>query len=751
MRSLSLDPGQAYSPASIGRAYLRGMGICPILERQPDFPKTILGHAMVAYYGGWTEVRIRRVPVPIVLVDYLSMYPTVCTLMGLWRFLTSRRIDLEDGTDEVRALLAKTTLDDCLSPAFWPQLVGLVQILPEGDILPCRAPYRGGPQRQIGINPLSMDEALWYTIADAVASKLRTGRAPRIIRAIRLVTEGKSPKLHPVSLRGAANVDPRAQDFFKTVIEVRQQVAVRPDLPAEERRRLARFLKVLANSTSYGIFAEMRRHELPAGRREQVAVYGLDDQPITVRVAAPEEPGEFTFSPLGTLIPGAGRLMLAMLERLVADAGGVFAFCDTDSMAIVSTRRGGLLPCPGGPERRPDGSEAVRALSWNDVERVRERFGDLNPYDKSAVPSILKLEEVNFDPTTRKRRQLYCYAISAKRYALFLVGRDGEPMLREASTDGPRKPIKVSEHGLGHLLNPVDPEDESRDWITVLWEGLVTEALGRPYAWPDWLRRPAISRISVSTWSQLKLFDGLNKGKPYADQVKPGNFLLSAHVASFGHPPGVELEHFQLVVPGSPEPNQWLKTTWIDRHSGLGYRITTAGFAGSEGVARVKTIADVIADYRVHPEPKSLGPDGQPCGRATVGLLRRRPVTGITIDYVGKESNRIEEVQKSLVHDPEEVLTVIPDPRRGAWPKLVLPVLRDCPMKDLVKHSRRSASALKWIRAGATRPGPDLIATLIRVAGEFARRQLKEWNLSTPAGDLPACYAYLAHRKLWRK
>jgi len=38
VRSFSLDPDQAYSPASIGRAYLRAMGIRPILERQPDFP-----------------------------------------------------------------------------------------------------------------------------------------------------------------------------------------------------------------------------------------------------------------------------------------------------------------------------------------------------------------------------------------------------------------------------------------------------------------------------------------------------------------------------------------------------------------------------------------------------------------------------------------------------------------------------------------------------------------------------------------
>src|SRR4029077_9918817 len=40
-----LQPTKAFSPASIGKAYLRAMGITPILERQPDFPPAFLGFA----------------------------------------------------------------------------------------------------------------------------------------------------------------------------------------------------------------------------------------------------------------------------------------------------------------------------------------------------------------------------------------------------------------------------------------------------------------------------------------------------------------------------------------------------------------------------------------------------------------------------------------------------------------------------------------------------------------------------------
>jgi hypothetical protein len=40
---------------------------------------------------------------------------------------------------------------------------------------------------------------------------------------------------------------------------------------------------------------------------------------------------------------------------------------DTDSMAIVARKRGGLVPCPGGPHPLPDGREAIQALTWAQV------------------------------------------------------------------------------------------------------------------------------------------------------------------------------------------------------------------------------------------------------------------------------------------------------------------------------------------------------------------------------------------------
>ena len=89
---ITLQPTKAYSPASIGKAYLRAMGIQPILQRQPDFPEEYLGYAQSAFFGGRTSAHIRKVAVPVVYTDFLSMYPTVNRLMGLWRFVTAQEI-----------------------------------------------------------------------------------------------------------------------------------------------------------------------------------------------------------------------------------------------------------------------------------------------------------------------------------------------------------------------------------------------------------------------------------------------------------------------------------------------------------------------------------------------------------------------------------------------------------------------------------------------------------------------------------
>src|SRR3954447_4540138 len=75
-----------YSEASIGKGYLAAMGVKPWQEVQPDVLPQLLAQILSTYFGGRSEVRIRRELARVVLCDFLSMYPTVNALMGLWRF-----------------------------------------------------------------------------------------------------------------------------------------------------------------------------------------------------------------------------------------------------------------------------------------------------------------------------------------------------------------------------------------------------------------------------------------------------------------------------------------------------------------------------------------------------------------------------------------------------------------------------------------------------------------------------------------
>ena len=436
--------------------------------------------------------------------------------------------------------------------------------------------------------------------------------------------------------------------------------------------------------------------------------------------------------------------MLALLERLVTGAGGSYAFCDTDSMAIVANQYGGHVPCPGGPKRDKHGHECVRALSWNDVDRIVARFETLNPYDRALGPgSILELEDENTDPATGERRQLHCYAITAKRYCLYTLDRDREAVL-----------VKWSEHALGGFyLNPLNPEHNDRDWVREAWEWIVRQdALGLTTPEPDWLDRPALTRFTASHPRLLRPFAALNAGRPYSGQIKPANFLLVAHIASAGYPRGADPKRFALIAAYDPDPYAWRELEWRNVHDPASsvYRIThetlitRGGQSLPPGVVGAKAYRDVLNAYRQHPEPKSLGPDGRPCSRRTNGLLTRRPVQALSLTHIGKEANLLDEIQAGLIGDEKEVLSEYVDLRRDPF-VLVRRILAELPVARVARDTGLDPSTVKRIRSGHVQPSPHSRAMLTRYAVTYAREHLA--RVRSEVGrldDLAACASYLA-------
>jgi hypothetical protein len=728
---ITLQATKAYSPASIGKAYLRAMGIMPILERQPSYPKEYLGYAQSAFFGGRTSAHIRKLGVPVVYTDFLSMYPTVNILMDLWCFVTAQEISVvKDCKSEIEAFLSRVNADDLFKPATWKYLPAFVRVVPAGDILPTRAKYSTvSNDWQVAVNHVyahkdsSINQELWFSLPDIVASVILTGRVPKIVDAFRIEPRGTMQGLHPTKLRGSIEIDPTRQDFFKVVIEERKRLASRTDLPENERARLDKALKVLANAASYGIYAEMNPQETDEKTKvtcHGIDCHGIDCEPFTCRVMHPDVPGEYCFPPLASLITGAARLMLALVEHCVSTLGGTYAMEDTDSMAIVATKHGGMVVCPGGSHKTKDEQQAVRTLSRKQVEEISERFTALNLYDREAVPgSVLKIEGDNFDPKTGRQRQLDCFAISAKRYTLFTLDKNGEPvMLRKEANN---KTDRWSQHGLGHLLNPTDTSSGDRDWIGQVWLNMVRRSHRLSTQKLSFEGLPAVGRVSVGSPAAMRCFSNFNAGKMYSQQIKPFNFVLTCQIKQLGHPNGVDPARFHLIAPFDGEPRRWIETDWIDLYTGNLYRIATEGHYGTRQTARVKTYGEILREYEFHPEAKCADAEGNTCERQTVGLLQRRHVIIDGIRFIGKESNALEDVEAGLVHSTECVYTEYCDPKRDEWATKILPALKKPVLSFLEKKTPFSRRTLSDWRAGRSRPHrkswaliTDLLAKLTR-------------------------------------
>jgi hypothetical protein len=618
---IDLRPERTYSPATIAKAYLREMGLVPPSQKFRLSPK-IQGIAAQAYFGGRAECRIRRAIVPVVHTDFKSEYPTVNTLMGLWQLLTAEQLLIEPATAKIRELVLNLRREQVFERDFWKQLRGYALVRPDGDILPVRTSY-SGQESNLGVNILTSKEPIWLALPDVVALTILSGKPPKIVRAFRIVPKGQQRDLKTVALRGKTVINPKTDDFFKVVIESRERVKGDETLSESEREALGFFLKILANSGSYGLFIETTPKRVRD--REKMEVFSGESYfPTTSQIV--EDKGRWYCPVISSLITSAGRLLLASLECEVTDAGGSYLFCDTDSMAIVASKTGGLVACPGGSHFLRDGREAIKALSYTTVQKIVRRFERLNPY--AFTGSILKVEKDSL------RRRIFGYAISAKRYCLFT--RESRRVSIETA----------SSHGLGHLYMPNSGFDEragAPNWAVEAWRYIVSGVLRLPRRKPLWFKLPGMMRIAITTPQVFKMLQARQSQLPYRNRVKPFNFILSPQIARLGlsgFPVDADPDHFTLVAPFTSVPSRWFNLSWVNVHDGKPY--TLAPIEQKRPCdASPALLEDLVAMHEVHPESKSLAPDGTPCNWHTSGLLKRTPVTAHGRPrFIGKETDR---------------------------------------------------------------------------------------------------------------
>jgi hypothetical protein len=479
------------SEASVGKAYEDKFGIPPFKQAHKEIPAFMYGLANMNYAGGLNETNIRKIIKLICYCDFKSQYPLVNALLDTQSMYLSKYIRIVRNSDVVQKIVDTVTPDIMLQPDNWKNLFIIVKIQCDGDMLPHKGIDNG--VQSFGIKRITNGER-WCSILDAIASKFYTDKPPTIIDSYMMVASSERIQTNIVSLFGdnRYQIDLSKSDLYASLIDVRDDV--KSDLKvaqkehSEESHQHAHFLsnlqnaiKLIANSSSYGIRVETRERKLVDGSVLDIA-------------------GKYNAQPIGIHITAGGRLLLAMANFFGRQYGISHAACDTDSFMYA----------------KPDDMEKDTFYHiCRDV--IVPKFNTLSPYKNKQAP-VFELEDVN--KWDGDYKDLYIYAVSTKRYCLFNIV-DNKPVIR-----------KFTEHGLPNftidrsiaLPNDVLPPLKAnwRKERYVMWYRGIEQALNDKDASvsdnDDVLAYPALSQVTVSTPHMYRQFKHLN--------VRPFCFFL---------------------------------------------------------------------------------------------------------------------------------------------------------------------------------------------------------------------------------
>jgi hypothetical protein len=121
----------------------------------------------------------------------------------------------------------------------------------------------------------------------------------------------------------------------------------------------------------------------------------------------------------------------------------------------------------------------------------------------------------------------------------------------------------------------------------------------------------------------------------------------------------------------------------------------------------VQTFEDILDHFRIHPEAKSAGPDGNSSNSWTSGLLGRLSVRVLTIFHIGKESNLLEQQEEGvLLIDPQAIYAGGDD-----W-EAIRPWLDRVSISKLAARSGVSPRMLRNLRQGDRRPSAKTVEAI---------------------------------------
>ena len=626
---VDLMPDGCYSPATLAKSYFSGMGMKPPQEKL-KVADWVNGIGTQASAGGRAECVIRRTPLPVTYVDFHAQFPAAGYLQGCHEISCAESLEFPDFTAGARQLAERAELEDCFRPAFWKQLRFFALVEAKDGVVPIRAKFavRANSDPTLAWNFLTSKQPFWITGADVIAAKLITSKSPKILEAIKVVPYGVQPGLVSIELYSQMDVDPRRDDLAVKLVELRASIK-------SKNPELAGGLKVAANSAAFGIFSQLDVRSLDS--RSPLRVFSGETEYLTPPVEIWERPSEFYCPVIASLVTGGSHLLCAMLERKVRDIGGQIAAMDTDSAMIVSTKHGGLIPCAGGAHNVAhyevgSGNSAIRALSFGQVDNIRDQFESLSPWRKTLKTPFLKLEKENFDAKDN-RQQLYFYGLAAKLYCLFNL--DGDRLLV-------RKP---SGHGLGFLQAPYTIADwqlrtgrkwneNLPPWIYEAWHFTLSRELRLPHRPPSWLKQPAVMAVPITT-PQILARLGVFK-----DDIRP--FTMMTVPFPKREKVTDPLWSGYFIMPYTEKLNDLHGRPMVNIVSGETFYIYdkhSSRLPKPPGWLSLRTMEDEIDQTLSRVESKFCTPNGGICTNKTVGLLSRRHIDAGEFHFIGKEAS----------------------------------------------------------------------------------------------------------------
>ena len=538
-----------YSPASIGKLYLEKLNIKPLLEKDSDFSKEIMGNLMSAYYGGKVETRIRKTPVPVTYLDCTSTYPTLFSLMNMYSFLIAEKIETSITTEKTQKFLDEITLQDISDKETWKYLTTICKVVPDGNmIVPIRCSYGSKKTTNIGVNYLKSTDgtSLWYTVADLIASKLLTGHTPIIEKAITFAPVGIQQNIpdEKIDIFKGVTVNPRNENFIEKLIEKRLEM--KQSLSnCEIDKTVQNTIKIIANTASYGIHIQVNT-EKSEKQNESVTVYGIDESfSVDHNTISRKEIPAKHFNPiLGVFLPAAARLVLAAAENIVlSHRDGYIAYMDTDSIMV----------------------------SPKHANEIQKFFQKLNLYENKNV-KIMKIEKSD---NGKLLENVLFYGISSKRYALF----EYDEIEHKFNIH------KFTSHGLAHLLD-VNTKQWWHDILTMHYSPERKQEILDKYD-----TKYAVSKMSITTPNVLKRFS----------RLRPFNKILVGAGCKAD-------ENGNVIIPTLP----YLDAKNREYIQYIGFTNYTTGekYSDSDASLYWKPLSQMLEDYADHKETKSGGDVG---------------------------------------------------------------------------------------------------------------------------------------------